>query len=398
MIYTTPHNQQSYILGSSPEDVDTPRKGSDRVLLISIIALMMFGILAVYSSIAFFAETNQTTAGNLIFGHMAKLGIAFIVMLIVSKIDYHHLARLSRFALLLSWLLLVLVQIFGEETFGARRSLELGVFSFQPSSLASVALLFHVCMLLYKKQDYIKDFKRSFVPMMVWILATCAFIGLEDFSTATVLLTISMLLMFIGRTHLGHLSILVGAGILLAGALLANSPERQNRLNDYVDQIVDIRSNSFALGDGYQTQQAHIAIARGKLFGVGIGQSTQRDFLPAPYNDFIFAIIAEEYGIVGALALLFVFTVVLLRGFVFVARRAADQLGMLVATGATIFLTLYGFINAAVACGLLPVTGLPMPFVSYGGTSMLFAGMMAGVLLNVSKSRHPQSSTNGVRS
>lgn len=398
MIYTTPHNQQSsYILGTSPDDIDTPRKGSDRWVLISVITLMVFGILAVYSSIAFFAESNQTTAGSLVFGHMIKIGIAFVVILIISKIDYQLLAKVSRYTLLLSWILLVVVHFTGTEVFGAKRSLDLGAFSFQPSSLASVSLLFHVCMLLYKKQEYVKDFKSSFVPLMFWILPTCLLIGLEDFSTASVLLSISLLLMFIGRIHLGHLSMILVIGIVLGGLLIAKSPERQNRIKQYVDQIVDVNSSSFALSEGYQTQQAHIAIAKGKLFGVGIGKSTQRDFLPAPYNDFIFAIIAEEYGLLGSLALLSVFTMILFRGFVFIARQASDQLGMLMATASTIYLTLYGFINAAVACGLMPVTGLPMPFVSYGGSNMLIAGLVVGILLNISKSPNNDVSTNGIQ-
>jgi cell division protein FtsW len=116
-----------------------------------------------------------------------------------------------------------------------------------------------------------------------------------------------------------------------------------------------------------------------------MAKSSQRDFLPAPYNDFIFAIIAEEYGMAGSFALILIFVVILYRGIAVIARQAPDALGTLMATGATLMITLYGFVNAAVATGLFPVTGLPMPFISYGGTSMLFAGVMAGILLNISK-------------
>ena len=379
MLYTTP-NQQSRILAASQEDMDTGDKGSDRVLLISVILLMIFGILAVYSSIAFFAESNSTTASSLVFGHMVKLGIAFIVMLIASKFPYDKMARFSKFALIISWLLLIIVQFQGTETFGARRALDFGGFSFQPSSMAAVALLFYLSQLLTRKAEYIKDFKRAFLPMMFWILPTCTLIGLEDFSTAGLLMATSLLLMFIGRAHTGHLAIMVGIGLMLGAALIYQSPERQNRIKQYVDQIVEIKSEKFALGEGYQTQQAHIAIARGNMLGVGVGKSTQRDFLPAPYNDFIFAIIAEEYGLV-----------------VSIAKKAPDDLGLLMGVSATLFLTLYGFINAAVACGLLPVTGLPMPFVSYGGTSMLFAGLMVGVLLNISKHKRIKSASKQYR-
>ena len=173
---------------------------------------------------------------------------------------------------------------------------------------------------------------------------------------------------------------------LLGGVLLlGQSTNRQARIEQYVEQIKNIETEEFLTGQGYQAQQAHIAIAKGELLGVGIGKSSQRDFLPAPYNDFIFAIIAEEYGIAGAMALIVLFSLILIRGLVYIARKAEDTLGSLLAVGCTLTIVLYGFVNASVASGLLPVTGLPMPFVSYGGTSMLFAGLMVGILLNISK-------------
>lgn len=372
-------------MGTSPDEIDTPKQGSDRVLLVSVIILMIFGVLAVYSSIAYFAETKQTTAGNLLLGHLMKLGIAFLVILIVSKIDYHKLARFSRFGMVLSWLLLIGVMIFGTEAFGARRSLDIGGVSFQPSSIASVTLLIHVAVLLGEKQEYIKDFKKAFLPIMFWVVITCALIGMEDFSSAAILMAMSLLIMFIGRISVMQLSTLVVIGVVGASALVLQSPERQSRIHQYVDQIADINSEEFNGDDGYQAQQAHIAIAQGEIFGVGIGKSTQRDFLPAPYNDFIFAIIAEEYGLIGSISLIFLFTLIFFRGIAKIAKNAPDTVGSLVAVACTLTITIYGFVNAGVASGLLPVTGLPMPFVSYGGTGTLTAGLMIGILLNISK-------------
>ena len=137
--------------------------------------------------------------------------------------------------------------------------------------------------------------------------------------------------------------------------------------------------------EGYQARQARIAIAMGGVSGRGPGKSVQRDFLPAPYNDFIFAIIAEEYGLAGALTLLGLFVVLLFRGFMRIARHAPDPLGLFLAAGFTSMVVLYGTVHAAVACGLLPVTGLPMPFVSYGGTSLVATGAMLGIILNISR-------------
>lgn len=373
------------MMGTSPEDIDSGKQGSDRVLLMAIIMLMSFGVLAVYSSIAYFAQSNDTSAFALVTRHLVKLGIAFFVMLIVSKVNYHTLAKLSRVGMMVSLLLLAIVTLFGAEQFGAKRWLNIGGFSFQPSMLATVSLLVHVSVLLSEKQEYVKDFKKSFIPIMIWITMTCALIGLEDFSSAGILMGICLIMMFIGRVSVIQMGSMVAIAVL-GGVLLINQSEnRQSRIHQYVQQIKDIETDEFLPEEGYQAQQAHIAIAKGEMFGVGIGKSTQRDFLPAPYNDFIFAIIAEEYGIFGAMSLIVLFSLILIRGIVFIARKAEDILGSLLAVGTTLTIVLYGFVNASVASGLLPVTGLPMPFVSYGGTSMLFAGVMVGILLNISK-------------
>lgn len=372
-------------MGTAPEEMETKGRQSDRVLLVSVIILMLFGALAVYSSIAYFAQSHSTTAGSLVTGHIIKLGIAFFVILVVSKIEYSTLAKFSKLGLIISCILLVAVMVMGEMVFGARRSLSVAGFSFQPSSLAAVTLVVHLAVLICRKQDYIKDFKTSFLPIMFWVLTTCLLIALEDFSTAALLMGICLFMMFVGRMSLVQLSAFVLIGLISGSALIMTSPERQSRVEQYVEQITDIKNESFESSAGYQAQQAHIAIAQGEIFGVGVGKSTQRDFLPAPYNDFIFAIIAEEYGMAGSFAIILVFCVILIRGIAKVARNARDLLGTLIALGATLMITLYGFVNAAVAAGLFPVTGLPMPFVSYGGSSMLFTGVMVGLLLNISK-------------
>jgi len=372
-------------MGTTPEEMETKGRKSDRVLLVSVILLMVFGALAVYSSIVYFAQSHDTTAGSLVTGHIFKLGIAFFVILIVSKIEYSKLAKLSMIALVVSWVLLIAAMTYGDIVFGARRSLSVAGFSFQPSSLAAVALIVHLAVLIARKQDYIKSFKNSLLPVLFWVGSTCFLIALEDFSSAALLMGICLCLMFVGRMSMVHISGIVLAGIVASAFLIMSSAERQSRVMQYVEQITDIKNEQFESAAGYQAQQAHIAIAQGELFGVGIGKSTQRDFLPAPYNDFIFAIIAEEYGMIGAFGVILVFCLIMIRGIGHIARNARDLLGTLIALGATLMITLYGFVNAAVATGLFPVTGLPMPFISYGGSSMLFTGLMVGLLLNISK-------------
>lgn len=387
MYFTSAKHKNSFFIEPVPTDPAAARvaRKSDRVLLVSIIMLMMVGLLAVYSSIAYFAESSLSSTGSLVGSHIVKIIIAFLVIVIFSKIDYHYLLRFSRIALILSWLFLIIVTLYGTEVFGARRSLNIGGISFQPSAMATVALLVHVVTLVTSKASYIKDFTRGFLPIMVWVLITCALIGLEDFSSAVVLLILSLTIMFIGRASIWHIGVLLIIGIMGAGVTLSQSVERQSRLQNYMEQVVHIESDQFVLEQGYQAQQAQIAVAQGQLFGVGIGKSSQRDFLPAPYNDFIFSIITEEYGLFGAMFVLLLYTVILVRGVAFIARSAPDQFGLLMAVACTMVIAVYAFVNAAVATGLFPVTGLPMPFVSYGGTSMLFSGMMIGVLMNISK-------------
>lgn len=385
MLFSTKNKKISSILGSSPDEIDSPGQSSDRWLLIAVIILMVFGTLAVFSAIAFFAKIHHTTAFDMILNHIFKLAVAFIVMLVASKVDYHKAKILSRIAVFISWILLILVMFIGTKIYGAQRSLNIAGFTFQPSAIAGVALMVHVAVLLADKQDYIKDFKKAFLPIMFYVVVTCTLIGLENFSTAALLMMMCLLLMFIGRVSMLQLSTLVFIGIVGGSALVLSSPERVNRIQQYFNQVTSIQAEEFKLRGGYQAQQAYIAIARGGIFGVGIGKSTQRYFLPAPYNDFIFAIIAEEYGLIGSIFIMLMFTVILFRGIARIAKNAPDELGALLATACTIYVVIYGFTNAMVASGLLPVTGLPMPFVSYGGSSMVASGIMIGILLNISK-------------
>ncbi len=387
MIHTSPNRNIHLVLGTYPEEIDTRAQGSDRYILTAVIILLSFGLLAVYSSIAFFAQNNDTSAFAMITRHLFKIGIAVVVILLGSKVNYHTIAKLSRPFIVVSLLLLVMVLIFGEEQFGAKRWLSIGGVGFQPSTVAAVSLIIHVSVLLNEKQDYIKDFQRAFIPIMIWVFIICTLIGIEDFSTACLLMGICIILMFVGRISIIQLSTMFFLAVFGSFLLINQSTARQDRIEQYIGQIKKIETKRLLDGTGRQAQQSHIAIAQGEITGVGIGKSTQRDFLPTPYNDFIFAIVAEEYGLLGATTLIAIFVFLMIRGVAFVARNAEDYLGTLLALGCTLYLCLYGFVNAAVASGLFPVTGLPMPFVSYGGTNLLFAGAIVGLLLNVSKHR-----------
>ncbi|MFO8232800.1 MAG: putative peptidoglycan glycosyltransferase FtsW [Longimonas sp.] len=363
---------------------------ADKYVTWIVLVLSAIGVVAVYSAITFFAEVKS--GGNtelFLLRHVMRVGLALAVMFGMSLVDYRVLARYSRVALVGALGLLLIVKLTGLVTEGPARWLELGGVGFQPSDLARVALLLYVGVLLTQKQEYIKSFGRSFLPILVWVGATVLLVGLEDLSTSAVMVMGVIAMCFVARVSAAQIGLLTMLGLVMGISLIIAEPHRAARVESFLGtDMFDTTEAEHVLdprGEGYQAEQARIAFAMGGITGVGPGKSTQRDFLPTPYNDFIFAIIAEEYGLVGALALLAAFGLLLFRGFLRIARDAPDPLGAFLATGFTTLIVLYGFIHAGVSCGLLPVTGLPLPFVSYGGTSMLANGVMVGILLNISR-------------
>ncbi len=363
---------------------------TDKYIVWTVLALSAFGTVAVYSAISFLAETKS--GGNterFLFQHLVRVFLALGVMGLFSLVSYRVLARYSRIALVVSLMLLIAVQVVGVTTGGASRWLAIGTLGFQPSDLAKVALILYVATLLVRKQEYIKGFNNAFIPIIAWVLLTVVLIGIDDLSTSAMVLCVALIMCFVGRVSVLHLTALGMVGLVLATGLLMTSPNRAARVEAYLGVKIFPHTSAEEVFDsqaeGYQAKQAQIAFAMGGLTGVGPGKSIQRDFLPAPYNDFIFAIIAEEYGIIGAFGLLGLYMILLYRGVLRIARGAPDPLGLILAVGLVCMLSLYGFVHAGVASGLLPVTGLPMPFVSYGGTSMLANGVMIGILLNIAR-------------
>jgi len=361
----------------------------DKYVLWIALALSAIGVMAVYSAIAFLAEVRADgDTEQYLWRHLLRLGVALTALVIFSRIDYHHLARWSKLFLVASLLSLVLVRIFGVSYGGATRAFQFSIVSFQPSDLAKVAAVLYISVLLVRKQDYISSFFKAVLPILFWVFITVILIGLEDLSTALLVLITLLLLAFVGRVSLKYLGLGCLTGLACAFLMLLASPNRAERIESYLG--VKIFPNTeevdvFSLqSEGYQAHQAQIALAMGGWTGRGPGKSVQRDFLPAPYNDFIFAIITEEYGLIGSLVLLGLFMLFLFRGFLRIARHASDPLGLFLAVGCTTLLFLYSLIHTGVSVGILPVTGLPLPLVSYGGTSMVATGMAIGILLNIS--------------
>jgi cell division protein FtsW len=363
------------------------RNHIDLTILIAVLILMVIGLAVVYSASSTWAWERYGESGRLLESHAVKVLAGFLGIFVFMNIDYMRYKRFTKWALLACALALVVTLIFGGELKGAVRALTIGGFSMQPSEFAKYALVFHLAVLLSQKKEQLRDFKTGFLPLMIWIgLVTLLVLLQPNFSNGAMIAAVSMLLVFIGGTRLSHLAWTVGALVPPLALYLFSAQYRIERIR------------SFFGGDGeinYQLKQGILAFGSGGIFGVGPGQSRQRDFfLPESYGDFVFSIIGEEYGLIGTIVVLLLFLLIALRGMK-VAKYALDDFGRFLAMGITACITMYALVNAGVTLGLLPTTGLPMPFVSYGGSAMLVSSIAIGVLLNISSHTDLHPRLNG---
>jgi len=353
------------------------RNHIDIVTLVAVLSLMVIGIGVVYSASSTIAMEKYGQSEAYLLRHLIKVVASLVALFFIVKIDYHQYSNVSKAGLFIAVGFLFATLILGGEIKGASRWLRLGGFGFQPSELAKFALILHLSVLMSEKKERIQDLKTGFLPMAIWIALVTGLILLQpNFSTAMMLFLFSLIMLFVGRAKLKHIVLSVSALVPLLAIYVFSAEYRIRR-------VMAFFSGDHA-SSNYQLLQGIIGFGNGGLFGVGPGVSKQRDFfLPESYGDFVFSIVGEEYGYVGTVLLLFLFLIIFLRGLK-IAKFAHDDLGKYLAIGITSSVTLYALVNAAVTLGLLPTTGLPMPFVSYGGSSMLFTACAIGVLLNIS--------------
>ncbi|MCS6809573.1 MAG: putative lipid II flippase FtsW [Bacteroidota bacterium] len=368
------------------------RSHIDWLLFLAAASLMLFSVAFVYSASAYFADVKFGSPERMFIGHTLRVLASFIIIILFARIDYHSLQRHSKPLLFFALGCLVFVLAAGTTIKGAKRWIGFGSLSFQPAELAKFALVLHVARLLAEKQSYIKDLQRAFLPILFWISIVAALIAVQpNFSTAVVIVALGVLMLFIGNAHILHIVAFLAIGFLGGIAYGMTEEYRAQRITDFLHQLSTIFDADNIRHVNYQLQQALLAFGNGGLLGMGPGQSRQRDwFLPESYGDFIFSIIGEEYGFIGVTLIVLAFTVIVWRGFV-TARRAPDYFGRFLASGITITFALYAFINMGVTTGILPTTGLPLPFISYGGTAILFSAAALGILLNISAQARKQA-------
>ncbi|MEI8047196.1 MAG: FtsW/RodA/SpoVE family cell cycle protein [Bacteroidota bacterium] len=367
-----------------------PKVRGDKVIWGIVIILSLFSVLAVYSSTTTLAyRFKQGNTEYYLLKHIGILIFGFVLMYAAHKIKYVYYAKISMLAVIIAAPLLLYTLIFGEVRNDAARWTTLpGVnIMFQPSDLAKLALIMFVARMLAKKQENIKDLKNAFIPILLPVLVICGLILPANLSTAAILFVTCIVLMFIGGVKFRYLLALAGIGIaslaLFIAFLMVSPKKSSGRLGTWQNRIEHFGGGGDS-DENFQVDQAKIAIANGGFLGKLPGNSMQKNFLPNPFNDFIFAIIVEEYGVAGAVTILLMYLILLYRG-IRIAIKAPGHFGALLAIGVTISLIIQAFANMAVAVHLVPVTGQPLPLVSMGGTSIWFTSIAIGIILSVSK-------------
>jgi len=363
-----------------------------------VIFLYLSSLLLIYSSsssLAFRYHGGNTT--YFLIKQLVFLLVAFIVMWTAHLIKYSVWYRLANILLALSVPLLGITLLFGRNLNAASRWLEipgLGI-SFQSSDLAKVILIMYVAKYLSQMQENTDDFKQFLIQLIAPVAFVCALILPANFSTAALLGLTCWLMMFVGRVNLKYLFGITGIGIVLVGAFIAISLQFKtlSRAQTWVNRIENFISDDKTEGN-YQLEQSKIAIATGGIIGKGPGRSTQRNFLPHPYSDFIYAIIIEEYGVVGGVFTLILYLMLLYRAALLV-KKSNRLFPAFLAFGLALMLTLQALINMAVAVGAIPVTGQPLPLVSLGGSSLIVSSGALGIILGISRSQDKKELFDG---
>ena len=359
-------------------------KGVDIQFLVAVYILLAFGLLMVLSASSPIAYASQSTNHDSFFYFKKQLLWAIfgsVGMFITANFDYHKLKKWAFPALVVSALLLVLVLIpgIGRKINDARRWIYLGPINFQPSEVAKISVIVFFAYSLSKNYKELKSF-GVFLMYIVIIGIIALIIMMEPhFSCTMLIVATSVIMLFVAGAKIRHFMILGLGAVPLLVAVIVKAPYRLARVTTFLDPFADIR------GEGWQIVQSLYAISSGGVFGAGIGQSRQKFMnIPEPQNDFIFSILAEEFGLLGAILVSLMFIFLIARG-VKIALKAPDLFGALLTTGIITMIAIQALVNIAVVTSSIPVTGMPLPFFSYGGTALAITMAEMGIVLNVSR-------------
>lgn len=385
----------------------------DKVIWIVALLLGFVSLTVVYSaSSAYAAAKYDGNTGRVLLKHGGTLLVGFFMMFVFYRINYKHYSKAAWLLLIPCLALLVYTMLFGQNLNQANRTISLGFISFQPSELAKIILITYLARQLYLMGDRLNSFREVFVWLGIPMFLTAGLIAPENLSTAALLTMVCLVLLFIGRIKFLHILSLLGIGIALLGVYVGivtihtNKQKKQaqeliaeGKTAEYEEKLPRVATwinRLKALGEPkgedydpfdqqhYQQTYAKIAVATSSGFGKGPGKSEQRNFLPQPYSDFIYAIIVEEYGIFGAVFVLMLYIILFTRVLRIMLRHPLT-FGAYLAFGLGFLVIVQAMINMGVSIGLLPVTGQPLPLVSKGGSSMMSTGIILGMILSVTR-------------
>jgi len=367
----------------------------DKVIWGILFLLFIFSLLTVYSStgmLAFRYKQGNTT--YYLLRHFSLLALGFFLIIFISHLPYQLFSKIGQVLWILAIPLLLFTLIFGTSYNAATRWLTipgLGL-TMQTSDIAKLAIILYVARMLSLHQDNIKDFKGTFLPIIGPVTLICLLILPANFSTSAMIFMVCIILMFIGRISFRHLMLLPLAGAVLLGLFILIAPaiHMDTRLQTWKHRVENFLKEDNE--EDFQANQSKIAIVTGGILGKGPGNSTQRNFIPHPYSDFIYAIITEEYGLIGASVVLILYIILFFRAGIIV-RKCDRTFPAFMVTGLTLMLIAQAFVNMAVATGLMPVTGQPLPLISMGGSSILSSSAAFGMILSVSRSLQENKET-----
>ena len=353
------------------------------IIFFDVFALMLLGLTMVMTASSTYSVFKFDNVFYLFNSHLFKVFLGIVAIIVFAFIPYEYYRRLSKPLIIATTILLVVTLFFAHDIKGAGRWLNLGIISIQPADIAKLALIIHLAVLLEAKAAVLDSYRNGFLYFFIWIMVISGLIMLQpNISSGIMLIIILLAIIYAGGAKLKHilLSLLISGTVIATVAMIFT--HSRSRIFSYINSIS-------GGGDlNFQVKQALYSLGSGGIFGVGIGNSMQSNlFLPEAYGDFIFAILGEEFGLIGSIAVLLSYLVFLVCG-ILIAKKSKDMFGQLLAFGITISIVFYAFVNVAVTTGVFPTTGLPLPFISYGGTSLIFLCISVGILINIAITNH----------
>ncbi|MEN8191938.1 MAG: putative peptidoglycan glycosyltransferase FtsW [Bacteroidota bacterium] len=349
-----------------------------RSIIVIVLLLMLLGAVLVFTASSAYSEVKFDNIYFLFRSHIGKIITALGAGIIFAIIPYETYKEYSKPMLFVVIAMLILTVLLAPKFKGAARWIDLGVIRFQPSELAKLVLFMHLAGMIERKGKLLRDFKHGFRYTLVWIFVIAGLVLIQpNLSTSMIIVFTSFTLLYIGGSRLRHIFVTLGSTTLAGFAAMLMFPHSRQRIFGFIESI---NNNS---EPNIQVMQAWIGLGSGGIFGVGIGESRQSDlFLPEAYGDFIFSVLGEQFGLLGTVLTLVLFFALFTIGVV-IAKRAKDEYGQLLGFAISFNIIMSAFINAAVVTGLLPTTGITLPFISFGGTSIILFCASVGILINI---------------